>query len=306
MTRSLVSSLAATVFLLASTAHAEDPKPPEGTLKQDAASSGKTELEGQGKFAKAADADEETDATELDISLGGMLSTGNARAMAGTGLTKFRLRRGMHQFSSALVGNYGRAAVDRTSDPVPTVGNVQGRARYDIFFAKHWAAFLMATARHDPFLGIDVRVNVDPGFAYHVLTNKKHRLWFEAGYDFQYDLRAPEAIIERDEDGDAILDSEGETIQIADEYLINHAARLFAGYVNRLSDHVTFETGLEYLQSVLKASRWRINWDVALAAQVAERLSVAATFSLRADNDPLPNVAKLDTMTAASLVYRFF
>jgi putative salt-induced outer membrane protein len=306
MNRLLAPPLAAAVVLFAATAHAEDPRPPEGTLKQKAASSGKTEIEGQGKFAKAAETEEETDATEFDISLGGMLSTGNARAMAGTGLTKFRLRRGMHQFSSALAGNYGRAAVDRKSDPVPTVGNVQGRARYDIFFAKHWAAFLMATARHDPFQGLDVRLNVDPGFAYHLLVKKKHRLWFEAGYDFQYDLRTEEAIIERDEDGDAILDSEGNTIQIADDYQINHAARLFAGYVNRLSDHVTFETGLEYLQSVLKASRWRINWDVSLAAQVAERFSVAATFSLRADNDPLPNIAKIDTMSAASLVYRFF
>jgi putative salt-induced outer membrane protein len=293
------------LLLVPCTGRAEAPRPPKGTVEQSAATKGATELEGQGKFGNATEAADETRASEFQIALGGLVSTGNARAIAGTGSSQLRLRRGMHQASAAAAANYGRAAVDRDSDPKTTVGNLQTRARYDLFFAKRWSVFAMVTARHDPFQGLELRLNVDPGLAFHVLTKKNHRLWAEAGYDIQYDLRADEAIIERDENGDAVLDADGNTIPTADEDQVNHAARLFGGYSNRLSEHVAFDTGLEYLQSLIKAERWRLNWDVSLSTQVGPQFSMALTFSLRHDSDPLPGIAELDTVTAVNLVYRF-
>ena len=189
-----------------------------------------------------------------------------------------------------------------------TIGNVQGLTRYDVFFARNWTAFLQVTARHDTFQGLDLRMNVDPGFAYYAINKPIHRLWFEAGYDFQYDLRTDEARILLDADGNPVLDMDGDT-QIdpaIDKFLLNHAVRLFAGYSNKLSDKVSFDTGLEYLQSVLVARRLRLNYIAALNTQLAERFSLAVTFTLRYENDPLPNVRKLDTITAFSLAYRFF
>jgi putative salt-induced outer membrane protein len=88
--------------------------------------------------------------------------------------------------------------------------------------------------------------------------------------------------------------------------LVNHSARLFAGYSNKLSDKVSFDTGLEYLQSVLLAKRMRLNYVAALSTQLVERFSFAVTFTLRYENDPLPEVRKLDTITSFSLAYRFF
>lgn len=312
---------------LAASNQPEDPAVPEGTVSTDPASAGTTELEGQGTFAAAdLEAAESEDATELEISTGGLLSTGNAFAAAVTGQGRFRLRRGIHQVASQVAGNYGIADTEvdtvRISFPAgaelhevslerdTTVANIQGMARYDIFFAKRWSAFLMATARRDRFQGLDLRFNLDPGVAFHVLTRAKHRLWVEAGYDFQYDIRREEAIFEDqvidplvDDDGDGFADTE--RVRIADDTLVNHAARIFVGYNNSLSDRLTFDTGLEYLQSVIKGSRFRLNWINALTVQLGDRFGVGATFTLRYENEPLPNVAKLDTITAVLLTLRF-
>jgi putative salt-induced outer membrane protein YdiY len=299
----------------------EDPAVPEGTAKQDAASSGSTELGTGDKFSAAQEvaareaAAEEgepdphaNDATEFDIALGGIFSTGNSRTLAATGTSNFRLRRTIHQFGAAAAGNYGASGVPNSDRYETAVGNVQGLVRYDVFFARDWTAFLQVTARHDPFQGLEYRMNVDPGFAYYVINKTNHRLWFEAGYDFQYDLRTDDARILVDADGAPVLDMDGnEQIDPAvDKVQLNHAARLFAGYSNKLSDKVSFDTGLEYLQSVIVARRFRINYLAALNTQLAERFSLALTFTLRYENEPLPNVRTLDTITAVSLAYRFF
>jgi putative salt-induced outer membrane protein YdiY len=300
-----------------------DPDVPEGTTKQDAASSGSTELGSGDKFTTskevaaedpaAAEAEGKpdphaNDATEFDIALGGIFSTGNSRTLAFTGVSNFRLRRTIHQFGASVAGNYGATGVPDSDRYETTIGNVQGLTRYDIFFARNWTAFLQVVARHDTFQGLDLRMNVDPGFAYYAINKPIHRLWFEAGYDFQYDLRTDEARILLDADGNPILDMNGDTQfdPAIDKTLINHAVRLYAGYSNKLSDKVSFDTGLEYLQSVILARRFRLNYIAALNTQLVERFSLALTFTLRYENDPLPNIRKLDTITAFSLAYRFF
>ena len=301
----------------------EDPGVPKGTAEQKDASSGSTELGTGDKFSNAKDiaATEEAaaaeaaandphanDATEFDIALGGIFSTGNSRTMAMTGLSNFRLRRTIHQFGASVAGNYGAAGVPDTRRYDTTIGNVQGLLRYDVFFAKRWTAFLQSTARHDTFQGLDLRVNVDPGIAFYAINQPKHRLWFEGGYDFQYDLRTDKARILVDADGNPVLDMDGneQLDPNLDKFLINHAVRLYGGYSNKLSDKVSFDTGLEYLQSVLLAERFRLNYLAALNTQLVERFSLAVTFTLRYENAPLPGVRKLDTISAVSLAYRFF
>lgn len=280
------------------------PAIPAGTASQEAASTGTTELATQGKFAAAEDRNA-ADATELELSGGALLSTGNARAFQATATGRFRLRRGKHQVSSAAAGNYGRAAADVDSQVVTTVSNLQGMARYDYFFAKRWAAFLMTTVRTDRFQGLDLRLNIDPGVALYALTDPKHRLWFELGYDFQFDDRRKDAIR-----GDVPIDPDnpdGPTrrVTLVDERATNHAIRMFAGYSNQLSDLVSFDTGLEYLQSVLVAKRVRLNWVNSLAASLGQHIGLATTFTLRFENQPLPDVKRLDTITAILLTVKF-
>ncbi len=282
---------------------------PEGTVGTQApATSGSTEVEGSGKFAKAAAVDEAKadDATEFNLGAGGLLSTGNARAGSVTGSSTLRLRRQKHQFSAAFAANYGRAAPDAVSDVQTTVHNEQGRIRYDYFVHPRISLFAMLTARHDPFQGLQARVNVDPGVAFYLVNDERNRLWTEVGYDFQFDRFTEEATFAKDEAGAIVLDDEGNPVIAIDRQRMNHAARLFGGYANNLSDSATFSTGLEYLQSFLIAERWRVNWDVAITAQLINRLAISFTFTARMDNDPAPGIRKVDTITAVSLICRIF
>lgn len=287
----LAASLAQTVF-------AEDPVVPAGAVKKDPASTGSTELGGSGQFAAAAAKAEETDITSLNLSAGGIFNTGNARSLAVTGLGKFIIRRKIHQFTAAAAGNYGRAALGVRDNPdtldvdegriADTVSNMQGQLRYDVFFHPRFSAFLMSTARYDKFQGLDLRLNIDPGIAMYALAEPDHKLWFEVGYDFQFDLRSE---LGRD-------NAEAINGDRPDRTLINHAARLFAGYTNNLSKHVTFDTGFEYLQSVQVGRRFRLNWVNALNVSLTDRFTMGTTFTLRYENQPLDGVVKLDTITS--------
>lgn len=285
---------------------AESAPLPQGTVSQASASAGSTELGGQGQFATVTEAPP-TDVTEAEVSAGGLLSTGNARAGSITAAGRFLLRRRNHQFSAAVAGNYGRAAANAQADVETTVSNVQGLVRYDYFAHRRLSLFVMLTPRHDTFQGLNLRLNVDPGLAVYILEDLRNRLWVEAGYDFQYELRTDEAIRVKNADGTDFQDVNGRTISDESEReRFTHAVRLFGGYRNNINERVTFGTSLEYLQSVLQARRYRINWDTALSANLVQRLAIALTFTVRLDNDPAPGIQKVDTITAASLIYRFF
>lgn len=300
MSSLVAAALAATLL---STSAAGEPTIPAGTVKKDPTTTGSTDLGGSGQFAAAA-TKPETDITSFNLSAGGIFNTGNARSLAVTGLGKFQIRRKAHQFTAAAAGNYGRAALaardDETTPDVDegriadTVSNMQGQVRYDWFFHPRFSAFLMSTARYDKFQGLDLRLNIDPGIAMYAIMEEKHKLWFEAGYDFQYDLRS--------ERGLDLAEATG--ADRPDKTLINHAARLFAGYTNNLSKHVTFDTGFEYLQSFLDGQRFRFNWVNALGVTITDRFSLGATFTLRYENRPLPGVVNLDTITSLLLNVR--
>ena len=312
---------------------------PKGTVGGQApVSTGATNLD-EAKFATtAAPAPDVTHATELDLSAGGLFNSGNARALALTAGGRLRLRRKIHEFSAGLVGNYGRAstrdATTGVSTSRDTANNVQGRLRYDVFFHPRVSFFAMLTTRYDPFLGLQARVRADPGLAFYAIQQPKHRLWGELGYDFQYDVRRV-----YDTKTDCVVSGalvtngcfelrvpgvpQGMGGRVVDDRLVVHSLRLFAGYVNQLSDAVSFSTGLEYIQAlsplrsadvdppkvgeaVVPRVRMWVNWDAAVNVMLAKRLSFATTFTLRHDNAPLPGVRKLDTITAVSLTYKFF
>ncbi|MFO0631458.1 MAG: DUF481 domain-containing protein [Nannocystaceae bacterium] len=305
MLNALPAALFAVCLARLDAAPASEAEVPQGTVKKDPTTTGSTDLGGSGQFASGTAAPaESTDITQFNLSAGGIFNTGNSRSLAVTGLTKFLLRRKIHQFTAAAAGNYGRAALAVRDDPTTdgvnegkvqqTVGNVQGQVRYDVFFHKRFSAFLMSTARYDKFQGLDLRLNIDPGIAMYALAEATHKLWFEVGYDFQFDVRSRDA-------RDAAEAMGG--VRPA-KTKVNHAARLFAGYTNNLSKYVTFDTGFEYLQSFIVAQRFRINWVSALTVALSDRFSLGSTFTLRYENRPLPGVRNLDTITSVLLGVR--
>lgn len=301
----LVTLLVANVATAAQPTGSE-PQPPEGAVSKDPATSGATELEGQGAFTQAAELGEPAgDTLEWDLSFGALVARGNATSTAITGGTNFLIRRSRHQAMASFLGNYGSAAASADSQPKPTVGNLQARARYDVFVADRWSLFGMLTARHDPFQRLDLRLNVDPGVAFYVINEQKQQLRAELGYDYQYDVRDPKTAIEYEQDGTPVYTAQGEFVHVP-RTRVTHAARLFGGYINKINEAVSFATGLEYLQSLQQATRWRLNWDTSLSTLLVSKLSISATFTLRFDNDPLPRVKNVDTYSSVNLVYRFF
>jgi len=307
----LRGSIAATLSLFATAAQAQSTTPPQytagGTATQASASSGSTKLV-KDTFATGPSRDEK-DGTAATVQAGGLFSTGNARSLAVTASGTYRYRADDHQFSAGAAINYGRAAPDKDSPIETTVSNLQGLLRYDYFFAERWALFGQVAGRRDKFQGLNLRANIDPGVAYYLLDDKKHRLWFELGYDFQHDIRRDFNVDQaRVEYEAAKLTPEGPsdaqeeaTHKTADR----HSSRLFFGYDNQLNAYITFTTGLEYLQPFDPTEAWRLTWNNALKSAITDKFSAATTFTLRYDHSPLPNVKDTDAITSVAIIYNF-
>jgi putative salt-induced outer membrane protein len=294
--RSMSAPLVIALAAFDSTANADDL--PQGTVAPAPVSKGTTELNSQ-KFeaaSKVPDPEKVKDATELAVGAGGLASTGNARLISLTTNGDFRLRRSDNQFTAAVAGNYGRTAVPGRS-PETNVANLQTRARYDRFFLTDWTAFLGVQARNDRFQGIDLRLQIDPGIGYYFVNDPKQLLWVELGYDYLHDVRRDEDRIVRDAAGVP-------TGQIIDKTSTVHSGRLFLGYNNQLNEAVSFNAGVEYLQGLSDTSVHRLNGDAKLSSKIGEGFSLATSFSLRYDNQPLPGKEKVDTITALNLVFK--
>ena len=65
------------------------------------------------------------------------------------------------------------------------------------------------------------------------------------------------------------------------------------------------QLGLEYLQSYVDTTRYRVNCDAVVAAKVGGGLAIGIGFSARYDHAPLPGKEKLDTSTTLSLIYAY-
>ncbi|WP_394822642.1 YdiY family protein [Pendulispora albinea] len=292
----LRGSIVAVLSLLAATARAQTAPPPNtagGSAAQATASKGSTDIV-KDQFA-AAGARDQKDGMAGNVQAGGILTSGNSRALAATIAGQYRYRQDIHQISAAAAGNYGEAA--KTGEAVAqTVGNVQGLVRYDLFFAEHWSAFLQVGARRDRFQGLDLRLNIDPGVSYYFLEDQKHRFWVEAGYDFQYDIRRTEQLADA-----KLADPTGDYPRTKGR----HSGRLFVGYDNQLNAFVNFTTGVEYLQPFDPTRAWRLTWNNQLKSAISDQFSLATTFTLRYDHDPLPGVKDTDTITSVAIIYTF-
>ena len=129
------------VLVVSSTALAEEP--PQGLMSQDTASTGTTDVEASG-FQKAEftpGEEESTDATELAVSAGALLTSGNSKTAAGTAATRFRIRRDANQFKASGAINHAQSSTDPNLPMETTVDNSQTNVRYDRFISEHFTLF---------------------------------------------------------------------------------------------------------------------------------------------------------------------
>lgn len=276
---------------------------PSETLKAQTATTGKTDVAKGGFATGALPSDEDaTQATEASIGAGGLFSSGNSRTVAVTGIGKFRMRRDEHQFTTLLSANFARGG--KAGDAVETtVENYQGMVRYDYFLTNNVALFLQTSGRHDRFQGLDLRYNLDPGVAYFFINTKKQQLRGEAGYDFQYDVRRDEALVQTPAPG---TPATAPPLPLLDKTKSVHNARLFVGYDNKLYETVSFTSGLEYLQSMERSETYRLVFDVGLKSNIGGNFAIATTYTMRFENEPLPTIQQTDSIASVNLVYTLF
>lgn len=296
----LLPALGLVSLLIVGSAPSALAETPAGLLERKQVTQGKTEVAKEG-FQAAALRDPNAppeDTTELSITAGALLAGGNSRSAAGTGALRFLVRRSESQLSAAGAVNYARSAV-RGQQMEPTVENYQGNVRYDYFLSPSVSVFSSLTGRRDRFQGLDLRLNIGPGVAVFLLRQQESRLWLEMGYDYQHDLRTREAIE---------VAAAGGLVLSPDER--RHNARLFLGYEHRLHDKLRLDTGVEFIRQLFvpanldpARTNWRLNYTSALSTEVVRRLSFACAVTALYDNNPLPDVARLDVITSMNFVY---
>lgn len=291
--------------LIAGTAFAETAVIPKSTAPTVApATKGTTEVAGTGSFAAQTKVEDATgkDATELTFNAGGLFMSGNSRSVSLTAGAKLRLRRGQNQIGAQFFGNYARGG--KATQVTDTAANLQGLLRDDYFFANNFAAFLQVTGRHDRFQALDFRLTIDPGIAAYLIETKKQRAWLEAGLQIQHDIRNKSKL---DEDATKDLAPGTPPPPTPDLTATFANARFYLGYENKLYENVSFNTGLEYIQNLHEsASRYRLNFDAGLAAKVSDKFAVATTYTMRFENQPLPNIEKADSIVSVNLLYSLF
>jgi putative salt-induced outer membrane protein YdiY len=230
--------------------------------------------------------------TKWDVSLGGILQTGNTESYSVQGASLFELVRGRHGFTAEAQGSYGAAQVDEaTPEYEDTTRTVRLRLRYDFFLTDLDAIFLAGLFRHDPFAGLDYRLQGQVGYARYIFREENHRLWGELGYDLTYDNYDPDPLIDPD------------TMMMLDGTAVVHSARIFTGYENAKDENLQFRTGVEVLINLERASDVRVSWDTSLRSKLVGRLQVELKFLLQLDTEPVPGNERLDTTTQLNLLY---
>ncbi|MCA9581620.1 MAG: DUF481 domain-containing protein [Myxococcales bacterium] len=237
------------------------------------------------------------DETVLDVSLGGILSTGNTQSWGLNAGDRFRLVRCSHAFEETFAIAYGQAnlpddAVDEFKD---TVRNINAKLRYDFFLTEMDSLFLAAVYRWDTFAGLDTRLQGQVGYMRNIFLEEAHRGWAELGYDITYDNYDPDPLPDPANPAGPPLDGDA----------VVHSIRGFVGYDNHINENLTYLMGFEGLFNVEDAADIRLNWDNALRTMLVGRLQMEAKFSLKWDNVPVPGAKPLDTVTQLNLIYSF-
>jgi putative salt-induced outer membrane protein YdiY len=285
--------------ILLSTSAAFAQAAPTGAPPADA----KVMVEAPKKGPDAPKIEKPLDGTTASVSAGGVLTTGNSRLLAISGNGLYETRWDNNAVGAAFIGNYGQGAT-AGKDIQVSAENLQGKLRYDRYLVEQASLFLINTGRHDRFQGLSFRYNLDPGFKYIFVNHTSTSFWGEVGYDLQHDIRREDGRAVLDADKKPTFDANGQPI-LLDKTQTDHSSRLFAGLKHAFNKEVTFASGVEYLQSFVESTRYRLNFDALIAANIGAGFAFGFGFSARYDHNPLPGKEKLDTSSTVSLIFAF-
>jgi hypothetical protein len=204
------------------------------------------------------------------------------------------------------LGSAGAARQGKLTDVELTSFNIIARARYDLFLSQLDAVFIALAPRHDPFAGLDMRLQNQIGYSRNLYyPSDAHRLWTEVGYDLTYDntsplqgAAAPAAT--------PTTNTSTKRCDTTDDTCLVHSARLFFGYTNRLSPTANLSLGVENLFDFVDPSNLRVNWLVELTSSITQTFKLGVQSRVLYDRVPVTAEASTyDVIAVAQLVYTF-
>jgi putative salt-induced outer membrane protein YdiY len=183
--------------------------------------------------------------------------------------------------------------------------NVSGRVRYDRYLTPADTLWVTVLGRHDPFAGLDFRLQGRAGYARDVFREENHLLTAEVGYDFTIDWQIDE---------DPTMPSDPNPLP-------QHSLILNLAYANNISDSLTFGTSLEALFDLTDETgivsrpemppfpqenngryNLRLTSESTLGVRIDTSLAVQLKVKLIYDADPVPGREPLDVATTLNMV----
>lgn len=241
--------------------------------------------------------------TTIDLSVGGILNTGNTRSLAVSGGLNILWQRQYNAIAADAKILYAQSALrdsstNKFANWEATSESYLGKIRYDYLPTNMDSIFTAALGRRDIFAGLDLRLDIQLGYMRNLILQKNrdgkdsNRLWFEIGYDFTFDDLYPNPLI--DKKTNLVLKGTQE----------QHAARLYLGYLTQLNDAVFFKTGAEGLFGLLYFDPidFRLNWTTEIRVKLIGNIQASLDFTLRYDSEPVPGADPVDTLTTINLI----
>lgn len=246
-----------------------------------------------------------TDQKLVSVAFGATANGGNTKSYAGNLGGRFGLLRDNHQLMIEALGTAGAARQGKLTDVELTSFNIVARARYDLFLSQLDAVFLAVAPRHDPFAGLDLRLQNQIGYLRNLYyPSDAHRVWTEVGYDLTFDNTGPLQ-------GSAapaanpMMTANTKKCSAEDDTCLVHSARVFLGYTNRLSPTVNLSLGAENLFDFVDPKNFRVNGLVELTSSITQTFKLGLQSRLLYDREPVPGADEVDMIAVAQLVYTF-
>jgi hypothetical protein len=234
----------------------------------------------------------------VNIAFGATINGGNTKSYAGNLGGRFGLIHDDHQLLIEALGTLGGARREGSLTDVEwTTRSAVGRARYDVFLSLTDALFVAEAPRRDVQAGLNVRLQTQAGYLRNLFYfNDVHRMWTELGYDFTYDN------YNYNGDDYAKAAANGMTLPTGGKV---HSARLFLGYMNKLSPTANVNVGVETLYDFQDWKNVRVNGIGELTSSLTHKFKLGLQSRVLFDNVPVTGKEKYDLVVVAQLIYTF-
>jgi len=208
-----------------------------------------------------------------EVEVGGSRSTGNTQESTFNAAARVAYDRRPWRYAARL--DY-----DLANDDTGTIRNrlvLEGESAYR--FATRAFAFAFASFEDDEFSGFDYRLTTNGGLGYHLVESADVTLTVEGG---------PGLRLNR--------------IAATDRTETEAVGRLRAKLSWQISETTKFA---HETSAIVGAERTTLSSRSELTSDIAGPLALRLSFELRHDTSPPPDTQATDTVTKASLVYRF-